>query len=222
MQRLFQRAACRVIQGIQRYGPKTVRVADCTFVVTSDVFNPKFFVTSGLMARQLALRPEDDVLDLGTGSGIQAIVAAKQAARVVAIDINPEAVACAQANCERNGVDNVTVLQGDLFEPLSTGDRFDVIIFTPPYMEGPLTSLLSRALYDPGKALARRFFAKARNHLAPGGSLLVLYSSIADHEQVLEIAGVHGWQHEQLVVHKTWLETYFIYRMVPRRAGFAQ
>ncbi len=220
MQRLIQRAACRVIEAIQRYGPKTVRVAGCTFVVTPDVFNPRFFVTSELMARHLDLRPTDEVLDVGTGSGIQAIVAAKQARAVVAIDVNPEAVTCARDNCERNGVDNVTVLQGDLFEPLALGARFDVIIFTPPYMEGPLTTLLSRALYDPGKALARRFFAEARDYLAPGGSLMVLYSSIADHERLLEIARDHGWQHEEIAMHKMLLETYFIYRMVLRRAGF--
>ncbi len=220
LQRLIQGAACRVIEAVQRYGPKTVTIADCAFVVTPDVFNPKFFVTSGLMARHLALRPTDEVLDVGTGSGIQAIVAAQQAQRVVAIDVNPEAVVCARANCERNEVDNVTVLQGDLFEPLTAGERFDVIIFTPPYMEGPVTTLLSRALNDPRKALARRFFAEARNHLEPGGSLLVLYSSIADHEEVIEIAAEHGWQYEQIAVRKMLLETYFIYRMVPLRAGF--
>ncbi len=216
---LLQRIACHVIHGVQRLGPKTVRLAGCTFRVTPDVFNPKFFITSQLMAEHLDLDRTDRVLDVGTGSGVQAIVAAKQAARVVAIDVNPEAVACARANAARNQVDNLSVLQGDLFEPLAAGERFDVIIFTPPYMEGPVTTLLSRALYDPGKALATRFFAEARDHLAPGGVLLVLYSSIADHHQALAIARNHGWQVDEVVRHKTWVETFFIYRMEVRRTA---
>jgi len=219
-QRLVQHLAARVIHAVQRYGPKTVQVAGCTFRVTPDVFNPRFFITSGLMARHLKLKPTDRVLDVGTGSGVQAVVAAQQAARVVAIDVNPEAVACAQDNAARNHLDNVTVLQGDLFEPLAPGERFDVILFTPPYLEGPLTTLLSRALNDPGKTLATRFFAAARNHLEPGGKLLVLYSSIAEHERVLVIAREHGWQYDEILRHATWLETYFIYEMVPRRAAF--
>ncbi|MBW2459959.1 MAG: 50S ribosomal protein L11 methyltransferase, partial [Deltaproteobacteria bacterium] len=88
--RLLQRLACRAIHVVQRLGPKTVRVAGCTFRVTPDVFNPKFFITSQLMAGHLDLKPTDRVLDVGTGSAVQAIVAAKQDERVVAIDVNPE------------------------------------------------------------------------------------------------------------------------------------
>ncbi|HUT37387.1 MAG TPA: methyltransferase [Planctomycetota bacterium] len=117
--RLRQRLSAWAIRLVQRFGPHQVRVLGRTFRVNRHVFNPRFYLTSKFMARHLRLRPSDSVLDMGTGSGIQAIVAAATAARVVAIDINPEAVRLARENARANGVaDRVTVLEGDLFAPL--------------------------------------------------------------------------------------------------------
>ena len=76
------------------------------------------------------------MLDLGTGSGVGAVFAAQWAGQVVAVDVNPAAVRCARINVLLHGVeDRVDVLQGDLFEPVA-GERFDVILFNPPYFPG--------------------------------------------------------------------------------------
>jgi len=130
---LRQAISVWIIKQVQRYGPKRVKVLGRRYEVSEDVFNPKFYFTSAFMARHIETGPDDEVLDIGTGSGIQAIVSATMAKRVVAIDINPEAVRYARRNVHLNGLeDKVTVLQGDLFEPLIHGEKFDIIIFTPP------------------------------------------------------------------------------------------
>lgn len=214
MRRVTQRIACRLVRAIQRIAPRRVHVAGARFVVSSDVFNPRFFATSELMARHLDVGRDDAVLDMGTGSGVLAVVAARAAKSVVAIDVNPDAVRCARDNARRNGVE-VDVRGGDLFAPLRPEERFDVILFNPPYMDGEAPDLLGKALHDPGKSIATRFFSGAKQHLEEGGHLRVLYSSIADHRRFLEIAGEHGWAHRVVARERTLFETYFIYRMTP-------
>lgn len=219
MPRLAQSLACRFVRLIQRHGPHRVRVAGRWFTVTDRVFNPRFFGTSAWMAAHLDVRRGEDVLDVGTGSGIQAIVAAAAARRVVAIDINPDAVACARANAARNGAANLMVLQGDLFAPLGELEdaRFDRILFTPPYMEGqPRDAFLDRALYDPGQQLASRFLAEASRFLREGGVVRMLYSSIADHRRVLGLVSDHGWSVEHVARRRALLETYRIWELRPR------
>src|SRR5581483_2417147 len=117
-----------------------------------------------------------DVLDMGTGSGVGAVVAARHARRVVAVDINPTAVRCARANVLLNRLeDRVEVLEGDLFAPVA-GRRFDVILFNPPFFQGVPRDDADRAWRSTD--VAERFAARLRDHLAPGGFALVLLSSV--------------------------------------------
>jgi len=213
---LRQTLSIWVIRKIQRHGPKRVNVLGRVFEVSEDVFNPKFYFTSEFMARHIEVSPDDEVLDMGTGSGIQAIIAGQKAKRVVAVDINPEAVRYARRNVQVNNLeDKVTVLEGDLFEPLTYGERFDIIIFTPPYMEGFPGSYLDFALYDPGKRLIRRFFSEARGYLKDGGYVQMLYSSIAGLPQAMEIVGSLGWESHTIAKSRTFTETFMIYRLRP-------
>jgi release factor glutamine methyltransferase len=76
-------------------------------------------------------------LDLGTGSGCLAVALAKNCdrARVVATDLSPEALECAKSNALRNNVtDRIEFRLGNGFEPLNSGEHFDLIISNPPYI----------------------------------------------------------------------------------------
>ena len=78
------------------------------------------------------VRPGDRVLDMGTGSGVNAVLAAANAHRVLAVDINPYALDAARANAERNGVaDRVEVRHSDVFSAVD--ETFDVMVFDPPF-----------------------------------------------------------------------------------------
>jgi len=215
---LRQRLSVLLIKGIQRYGPRVVDVLGMRFEVSEDVFNPRYYITSEFMARHLDVNPDDDVLDMGTGSGIQAIVAARIARRVIAIDINPVAVMYATKNVRWNGVeDRVVVLNGDLFEPLTHNERFDIIIFTPPYMEGIPRNNLELALYDPSKSLVKRFFSKAGDYLKADGYVQMLYSSIAEPERMVEVVRGLGWRYELIANKDNLTERFMIYRLRPDR-----
>ena len=214
LKKLRQHLASCAVKLVQKYGPHTVRVMGGTYVVSEDVFNPKFYLTSEFMAGYVRVRPEDAVLDVGTGSGIQAVTAGRVARRVVAVDINPAAVRCARENVARNNVQgSVEVLEGDLFSPLPAGARFDVILFAPPYFEGRPTAPIDHALYDPGKAVARRFLTEARARLTANGYVQMVYSSAGEPERVLEMARELGWRCTTIAEKKALFETFSIYKL---------
>ena len=76
------------------------------------------------------------ILDLCTGSGCIALALAHEIGRaaVIGVDSSESALSYARRNAEENWIDNVTYLQGDLFGPLDSGSRFDLIISNPPYI----------------------------------------------------------------------------------------
>jgi release factor glutamine methyltransferase len=150
-------------------------------VVLPGVFNPTLFLTTGVLVDHLARHPLPEsctVLDLGTGSGALAVAAARTAGRVVAVDVNPEAVRCARLNLLLNRVDDRSeVRRGDLFDAVA-GMRFDRVLCNPPFYRGSPTTDLERAFL--AGDFADRFAAALPGHLAAGGSALVVLSSDGD------------------------------------------
>lgn len=190
------------------------RVAGRPILVLPQVLNPKLFRTGEFLAQTLStipLPPEAAVLDMGTGSGVGAIAAAERAARVVAVDVNPEAVRCARINVLLNRVeDRVEVLEGDLFTPL--GDRrFDVVLFNPPYLQGEPRTLLERALY--ATDVVDRFANALPRHLRPGGYALLLLSSDADEGALLQSFARRGFDADVVAVRDLRSEVATIYRL---------
>jgi len=118
------------------------------------------------------------VLDLGTGSGALAVAAARTAGRVVAVDVNPEAVRCARLNLLLNRVDDrCEVRHGDLFDAVA-GERFDRVLCNPPFYRGSPGSDLDRAFH--ADDFAERFAAALPQHLTEHGYALVVLSSDGD------------------------------------------
>jgi release factor glutamine methyltransferase len=130
---------------------------------------------------------EPRILDVGTGSGCLAVALAKQhkGARVTAVDISPEALAVAARNAARHGViDRVAFLEGDLFQPIPAGTRFDFVISNPPYIPRAEIATLAADVreHEPhlaldggvdGFAVFDRLIAAAPDYLEPSGHLLV-------------------------------------------------
>ena len=91
------------------------------------------------MARLLDVRPGERVLELGCGTGLLAIAAAKQGAgHVVAVDLDGQALDAALKNAQLNGLSGcIEARAGSWYEAVKSGERFDVIIATPPQTPGP-------------------------------------------------------------------------------------
>lgn len=161
--------------------PVLERIAGEPLVVLPGVLHPGLMRTGEFFARVLQREPlleGAEVLDLGTGCGICAIVAARQANSVAAVDLSRAAVHCAYTNVVLNGLEHkIEVLLGDLYTPV-IGRRFDLILFNPPFMRGrprDEADLAWRSL-----DVAERFAAGLDDHLSPSGSALLLLSTFGE------------------------------------------
>ncbi|MCZ2524585.1 DUF7059 domain-containing protein [Streptomyces sp. HB2AG] len=123
---------------------------------------------STTLANITVRRPVRRALDLGTGSGVQALHAARHAGHVTATDLNPRAVHFARLTLALSGVRGADVLGGSLFEPV--GDRrFDLIVSNPPFVISPGARLTYRDGGMAGDDLCRTLVAGAADHLEEGG-----------------------------------------------------
>lgn len=112
------------------------------------------------------------VLDLGTGSGVQALLAARTASRVVATDVSARALAFARCTAALNDA-RLDLREGSLYAPVA-GERFDRIVSNPPFVITPrgaagVPAYTHRDGGLPGDALVEEVVRGAAAHLAPGG-----------------------------------------------------
>jgi len=137
-----------------------------------------------------------DVLDLCTGSGLLAVTAARQGARATAVDVSRRALLSARLNAAANGV-RVRTRRGWLFEAVP-GEQFDAIVSNPPYLPAATDALPGggpeRAWEGgrDGRALLDPICRQAPSYLRPGGSVLVVHSSVCGVEETLGTLAAAG------------------------------
>ena len=154
-------------------------------------------VARALATRTAAWKEGWLAFEMGTGTGVLAILMARAGARVVATDIDPRAVACARENAGRFGVlDRVQVVEADLLPP----GRARLVLANPPWIPALPHGPLDRAVYDPGGALLRRVIGAFPDHLADGAEAWLVLSDLAERlglrppgelEALFESAGLH-------------------------------
>lgn len=200
------------------------------FRVTPDVLIPRpetEFVVLALLdaARDLARGSVPlEIADVGTGSGILAVCAAKHlpGCHVTAIDSSAAALEVARGNMEKHGVDTaVELVLSDLFAAVPEARQFDVIVSNPPYVSEAEYARLSREVreHEPRQALVAgatgvetiaRLVAQAVARLRPGGWLITeispmiagrvreLLAARGDFEPIRAVKDLSG--HERVIV----------------------
>jgi release factor glutamine methyltransferase len=183
----------RAYQSMREAGEQRLPYLGLDLVIPAGVFAPT--PTSELLGRavQAEVRPDDRVLDMGTGSGVNAILAAGIAHDVVGVDLNPEAVVAARANAARNGV-RAAFAVSDVFSAVS--GTFDLIIIDPPFRWFAPRDMLEVAIADEGYAGLGRFFAGVGSRLRPRGRVLLLVGTSGDQDHVLALGAAAGLRAE--------------------------
>jgi len=118
-------------------------------------------------------RPSRLTLDLGTGCGIQAFLAAPHSDRVLAVDRNPRAVGLTEFNAQLNGFANIDCMGGDLFEP-ANAHEFDLVISNPPFVISPEARYIYRDSGLHGDQICQRIVREVPRHLSDGGYCQIL------------------------------------------------
>jgi release factor glutamine methyltransferase len=161
-------------------------------------------------------REDDRVLDMGTGSGVNALLAARTARSVLAVDINPVAVEIARANANANGVaDRVEVRKSDVFGAVE--GRFDLIVFDPPFRWFAPRDLLEAATADEGYRALTAFFHEAHGHLARDARMLISFGTTGDIGYLRALMDRHGFRAEEVARRELLREDqsveYFVFRV---------
>lgn len=139
-----------------------VRVGDKILFVIPGVAMPS--VHGAWFLENFDIYSGEDVLDLGTGSGLLGIFAAEKAHKVISTDISELAVKNAKLNVAYHGVGNIVeVRQGDLLKPLKKNEKFDVVLFNIDAPHNEETQGLWK--------LHERFFKNVEKHLKPNGRI---------------------------------------------------
>ena len=124
-------------------------------------------------------RPVETALDVGTGCGIQAILAARHSERIVATDVNARALEFAAFNAILNGTENVEFREGSFYEPVHER-RFGLVTCNPPYVISPESEFLFRDSGMSGDTVSRHVVERVAEHLEDGAFATLLVSWIVE------------------------------------------
>lgn len=170
---------------LSRRSAQETEVGGFKLRVRPTVFHPRFFLSSQRFVSFLDgqdLRGKT-VIDVGTGSGVIALAAARAGAeRVIAADINPNAAICAAENAQANGLgDRVHGVASNLLAAFAPRPMFDIILSSPPKHAGEPRDLADRGWHaGPAYRDVANLFDQARERLKPGGKVYVMVSSDSD------------------------------------------
>jgi methylase of polypeptide subunit release factors len=209
---------------LSRTGTQTTLAAGFRLTVPPTVFHPRFFISSECFAKFIGGLDLTGkcVADIGTGSGILALAAARAGAKtVIAADINPNAARAAIENARANGfTGQIAAVCSDLLSGIAPRPLFDVILSSPPKHAGE-----PRDLADSGwhAGVAYRhiaaLFGHCRERLKPGGRVYVMLSSDSDLDLFGRLIGEAGFRAKLAYEHSIFIESFIIYELVPELAG---
>lgn len=153
------------------------------FNIPENVYPPS--EDSFLLLESIVLKPGDTLLEIGVGSGFIAIQLSKKAEKIVATDISPEALKTAIENAENNNVHNIEFRLGDLFTPIIKGEKFNLIVFNPPYLPTDEVDKINERIELAwnggvnGRNIIDKFISTVKNFLADRGRVYLVQSSLA-------------------------------------------
>ena len=161
------------------------------FIINTDdnVYKPA--EDSYMLADNLLIKEGQSVLEIGTGSGVVAMYASRLTDCITVTDINFDACELARRNFEDNGIENIEILFGNMFEPVENR-KFDVILFNTPYLPTEEDEVIDDTInyaFDGGlngRKVIDLFLNEVGNHLNDGGIVQLIQSSLSGNEETLD------------------------------------
>lgn len=164
------------------------------FLVFRNVFSP--YDDSLPLVLNYQIKPGENVLDVCTGSGVISIFSAlKGAIKVLAVDINPDAVKNTQANINLYGLKNVVEVRlSDMFSNISPEERFDVITGNLPFRDKKAPDLVAVSQWDTNLHAHKTFFESVNKHLKPRGRIYLSQANFGAVDKMINLAHQAGFK----------------------------
>ena len=170
-----------------------IETSDLVYIPAEDTF---------LLAENLEIKESNTVLEIGTGTGTVALFASKLTNNQITVtDINFDALELARVNFEKNNIENIELIFGNLFDELENR-KFDVILFNTPYLPNDNDDVIDDNLnyaFDggiDGRKIIDPFLYEVKNHLNKGGLVQLIQSSLSDISKTFEILSKEGFMCE--------------------------
>jgi release factor glutamine methyltransferase len=193
---------------------KYYRYNGIKLIIPPEVFHPGFFFSTKLLLRyidQFSLQ-QKTFLELGAGSGLISIFAAKKNSIVTATDINPIAIECVKRNSKANNV-VINIIHSDLFENISQ-QQFDFIAINPPYYKKQPQTYKDYAWYcgENGEYFSKLFNSLA-NYIHTSSIILMILCEGCDMEMIKNIASNNGFAMNCVLKKQNLFEKDFIFEI---------
>ncbi len=182
--------------------------------IKKDVFHPGFFRSTTIMAEWLDQLDLNDklILELGCGSGLLSLLAAKKGTEVTSIDINRKAVENVKSNADKNNL-NITAYVSDLFSNVNSNEKFDIVLINPPYFEGDPENDYEYAWYcGEDFSYFKNLFLQITQR-PTGESYFMIVSDNCDLKKIQALAENTGLRLQEVIRKKKWGELFFIYEI---------
>ena len=162
------------------------------------------------------IEKNQSMLEIGCGTGYVCLQLAKKAKTVTAVDINPDAILLTKTNAEKNNLKNITVFESDLFSKIKADEKFDVVVFNPPYLPDDGVNskdMLDKALIGgaTGREVLSVFLKGVKTHLTENGRVFFLISSFTGQREVEEKLIQEGFFFKVIGSKKLFFETLYVY-----------
>ncbi|OSI34413.1 methyltransferase [Bradyrhizobium canariense] len=169
--------------------PHDVEVGGMSLHILPGVLSPRLSHAPDALISKWHIEPGAAVLDVGCGSGVLGLAALRAGARrLVALDINPQAVLSTKINIERLGYgDRAEAIESDTYAALQPGAQFDTIIFAAPYWNRKANDDLERSCFDQDHKVMAAAVGEAHVWLSPKGAMYVIFSDQGDVGQVMNL-----------------------------------
>ncbi len=198
----FQETILRSIN--HHKGPYFIEALGINYWMFEECFDPAYAKASLLLMQNQGVKKDDEVLVQFSGPGLDARLAYENgASKVVSVEKFEMPYLCAKYNTLRVGlehkIDNRT---GDLFEPISDNEKFDLIIANPPFREMDPKSKVESAMRDGNYNTLKKFWNQVSNYLKSDGRIRAVFADVGDMDLFQDLVKKNGFRSKTIATDK--------------------
>lgn len=203
--------------------PYFTMVCGKKFIVYKNVFSPKYFFDTEIFAKNLPIHKNDEILEIGPGTGAISIIALYRGAKkVTCVDINKKAVQNTKKNIQLHSLeDKIDVRQGNLYKPLKKKEKFNAIFWNIPFglVKNIKLSPLEKSVFDENYQSTKKFIAEASKYLKKNGRIYIGFSTTLGKLNILtQIASQNNYKIQLLYREKSkevYPVTFELFELLP-------